>query len=186
MLKKDLRLQYRKRRDSLSLQQLSDASQSIATQLLTIPIWDYSYYHLFLSIEKKKEVDTHFILSILQGRDKNVVLPKMMDGRHLINFLLTDSTVIQKNRWNIPEPVEGLEVPIEKLDVVFLPLLAFDLNGNRVGYGKGFYDTLLQACRPDVVKIGLSLFPPEDKIDDTEPHDVPMDLCVTPDRIYAF
>jgi|SRR5690554_1213703 len=186
MLKKDLRLQYRKRRENLSSQQLMDASLSIADQLLTIPIWDYSYYHLFLSIEEKKEVDTHFILSILQGRDKNVVLPKMLDGRHLVNFLLTDSSIIKKNRWNIPEPVEGIEVPAEKLDVVFLPLLAFDLNGNRVGYGKGFYDTLLRACRPDVVKIGLSLFPAEEKISDTELHDVPMDLCVTPDRIYSF
>lgn len=186
MLKKDLRLQYRKRRENLSSQQLMDASLSIADQLLTIPIWDYSYYHLFLSIEEKKEVDTHFILSILQGKDKNVVLPKMLDGRHLVNFLLTDSSIIKKNRWNIPEPVEGIEVPAEKLDVVFLPLLAFDLNGNRVGYGKGFYDTLLRACRPDVVKIGLSLFPAEEKISDTELHDVPMDLCVTPDRIYSF
>lgn len=186
MLKKDLRLQYSRRRDNLSPQQLSDASLSIANQLLKMPIWEFSYYHLFLSIEEKKEVDTSFILSVLQGKDKNVVLPKMLDDRHLINLLLTDSTRIKKNYWNIPEPVDGIEVPVNKLDVVFLPLLAFDLNGNRVGYGKGFYDTLLQQCRPDVVKIGLSLFPAEEKIRDAEPHDIPMDYCVTPDRIYSF
>src|SRR5690606_3034621 len=127
-----------------------------------------------------------FILSILQGKDKNVVLPKMLDDRHLLNLLLTDNTRIKKNHWNIPEPVEGLEVPANKLDVVFLPLLAFDLIGNRVGYGKGFYDTLLLQCRPEVVKVGLSLFPAEEKIKDSEPHDVPMDYCVTPDRIYSF
>ena len=186
MLKKDLRSQYRGRRYNLSSQQLVDASLSIANQLLKIPIWEYSYYHLFLSIEEKKEVDTSFILSILQGKDKNVVLPKMLDDRRLLNLLLTDSTRIKKNHWNIPEPVEGLEVPAKKLDVMFLPLLAFDLNGNRVGYGKGFYDTLLLQCRPDIVKVGLSLFPAEERIEDTEPHDIPMDYCVTPDRIYSF
>ncbi|HUH46297.1 MAG TPA: 5-formyltetrahydrofolate cyclo-ligase [Arenibacter sp.] len=186
MLKKDLRLQYGRRRDNLSSHQLGDASLSIANQLLKMPIWQYSYYHLFLSIEEKKEIDTNFILSILQGKDKNVVLPKMLDDRHLINLLLTDNTRIKKNHWNIPEPVEGLEVPANKLDVVFLPLLAFDLNGNRVGYGQGFYDALLLQCRSDIVKVGLSLFPAEEKITDTEEHDVRMDYCVTPDRIYYF
>lgn len=186
MLKKDLRLHYRRHRENLSSQQLMDASLSIADHLLKIPIWGYSYYHLFLSIEEKKEIDTSFILSILQGKDKNVVLPKMLDHRHLVNFLLTDNTLIKKNQWNIPEPVDGIIVPAQKLDVVFLPLLAFDLNGHRVGYGKGFYDTLLIQCRPDVVKVGLSLFSPEEKIRDREPHDIPMDLCVTPDRVYSF
>ncbi|MDX1363692.1 5-formyltetrahydrofolate cyclo-ligase [Arenibacter latericius] len=186
MLKKDLRLQYNERRKNLSNQQLDAFSLAIANQLLKAPIWEYSYYHLFLSISEKKEVDTSMVLSILQGKDKNVVLPKMVDDKNLINYLLTDNTIIKKNHWNIPEPVDGIEVPPKKLDVVFMPLLAFDLKGNRVGYGKGFYDTLLQECRPDVIKIGLSFFAAETLISDSEPHDVPMDYCVTPDRIYSF
>src|SRR5690606_17840960 len=131
-----------------------DASVSVANQLLKLPIWEYCYYHLFLSITEKKEIDTGVILSVLQGKDKNVVLPKMVDDHHLINVLLTDNTRIKKSHWNIPEPIDGLEVPTHKLDVVFLPLLAFDLHGNRVGYGKGVYDSLLLQCRPDVVKVG--------------------------------
>lgn len=181
-----MRLQYRERRNGLSRQQLMDASLAIANQLLKIPIWDYSYYHLFLSIEEKKEVDTSYILSILQGKDKNVILPKMLDDRNLINYLLTDSTRIKKNQWGVPEPVDGIEIPAKMLEVVFLPLLAFDLNGHRIGYGKGFYDTLLHQCRPGIVKVGLSLFPPVERITDAEPHDVPLDHCVTPDRIYSF
>ena len=146
MLKKDLRLIYSERRKNLTPQLMSDLSLSLANQLLKLPIWNYSYYHLFLSITEKKEVDTSYIMSILQGKDKNILLPKMLDDQNLINFLLTDNTPIKKNHLNIPEPVDGIEVPPEKIEVVFLPLMAFDLEGHRVGYGKGFYDVLLQKC----------------------------------------
>ena len=61
----------------------------------------------------------------------------------MIHFLLTDSTRLKKSKWNIPEPVDGIEIAPNKLDVVFVPLLAFDGQGQRVGYGKGFYDRYL-------------------------------------------
>ena len=186
MLKKDLRFIYTKRRENLSSQCISDSSLLIANRLLQLPIWNYSYYHLFLSITEKKEVDTSFIMSILQGKDKNILLPKMLDDLNLVNYLLTDSTPIKKNRWNIPEPLDGIEVPAEKIDVVFLPLMAFDEEGHRVGYGKGFYDVLLNKCRPDVVKVGLSLFKAEEKIADIDTHDIPLNYCITPGRIYSF
>ena len=186
MLKKDLRLTYTKRRENLSLQTVSDLSLEIANLLLKLPIWDHSFYHLFLPITQKKEVDTSYILSILQGKDKNIVLPKMLNDQDLINYLLTDSTVIKLNQWTVPEPLDGIEIPTEKIDVVILPLLAFDLNGNRIGYGKGYYDVLLSKCRPDVIKVGLSLFEAEKKISDVSPLDVPLDYCVSPKQIYKF
>ncbi|MCK0188688.1 5-formyltetrahydrofolate cyclo-ligase [Arenibacter sp. F20364] len=186
MLKKDLRLIYSKRRENLTSQSILDSSLLIANRLLQLPIWDYSFYHLFLSITDKKEVDTSFIMSILQGKDKNILLPKMLDDLNLVNYLLTDSTLIKKNSWNIPEPVDGIEVSAKKIDVVFLPLMAFDEKGHRVGYGKGFYDVLLSKCRPDVIKVGLSLFKAEEKIVDIDTHDIPLNYCVTPDRIYSF
>ncbi|RTE54558.1 5-formyltetrahydrofolate cyclo-ligase [Arenibacter aquaticus] len=186
MLKKDLRLTYTKRREDLSPQTVSDLSLEIANLLLKLPIWDHSFYHLFLPITQKKEVDTSYILSILQGKDKNIVLPKMLNDQDLINYLLTDSTVIKLNQWKVPEPLDGIEIPTEKIDVVILPLLAFDLNGNRIGYGKGYYDVLLSKCRPDVIKVGLSLFEAEKKISDVSPLDVPLDYCVSPKQIYKF
>ena len=104
----------------------------------------------------------------------------------MTHFLLTDNTKIKKNEYNIPEPVDGIEVPAKKLEVVFVPLLAYDKKGNRVGYGKGFYDQFLSDCQPDVIKIGLSFFEPEEEISDIFEGDVQLDYCVTPKEIYTF
>ena len=84
----------------------------------------------------------------------------------MTHFLLTDNTIIKKNSYNIPEPVDGIEINSDKLEVVFVPLLAFDKHGNRVGYGKGFYDRFLSECKPETIKIGFSFFEAEDKIKD--------------------
>jgi 5-formyltetrahydrofolate cyclo-ligase len=70
--------------------------------------------------------------------------------------------------------------------MVLIPLLAFDQTGQRVGYGKGYYDRFLANCRPDCIKTGLSFFPAEDKITDTNTFDIAMDFCITPDKIYEF
>ena len=86
----------------------------------------------------------------------------------------------------IPEPINALEVPANKIEVVFVPLLAFDKKGHRVGYGKGFYDLFLSECSPDVIKIGLSFFNAEDSIEDVYENDVRLDYCVTPNEVYEF
>ena len=70
--------------------------------------------------------------------------------------------------------------------VVFIPLLAFDQKGNRVGYGKGFYDKFLEQCKPKTVKIGLSFFSTEEEISDIYKNDISLDYCVTPQTIYKF
>ncbi|HET7360763.1 MAG TPA: 5-formyltetrahydrofolate cyclo-ligase, partial [Salinimicrobium sp.] len=159
MTKKKLRIKYKKFREEITPKEIEDWSIQIANKLLELPIWDYSYYHLFLSIAQKKEVNTEAILHILQGKDKNVVLSKSdFETCSLRNYLLTDSVVIQTNKWGIPEPVDGMEINNDKIEVVFVPLLVFDQNGHRIGYGKGFYDKFLAQCRPGTIKVGLSFF----------------------------
>ncbi len=186
MLKEELRKHYSELRRSLSPEELDSASISITNKLLGLPIWSSDYYHIFLSIEKLREVNTRHLISVLSGRGKNIVVPKVVSGNHFNNFLLTDQTRLLQNRWGIPEPVEAPEVPSQKIDVVFLPLLAFDSRGHRVGYGKGFYDTFLSECREDIVKIGLSPFDAVSGIEDIHEKDVGMDYCVTPDTVYRF
>ncbi|MBF4982827.1 5-formyltetrahydrofolate cyclo-ligase [Nonlabens mediterrranea] len=188
MEKKLLRKKYRQQRLEMSLQEVEDCSIQIANQLLTLDIWDFKMYHLFLSIEKYKEVQTEFLLHILQGKDKNVVISKSNFKDYSLNhFLLTDDTRIIINKWGIPEPDDtGILIDEKQLDVVFVPLLVSDLKGNRVGYGKGFYDRFLKNCRPTTLKIGLSFVKPLNFEIETNPNDIPLDMLVCPNQIYDF
>ncbi len=186
-MKSSLRSKYTALRESLTSQEIESESLKIANNLLNLPIWEYEFYHLFLTISEKKEIDTDPLLHILQGKDKNIILSKSdFKTREMQNFLLTDTTLIKKNKWDIPEPVDGIEIPAFKIDVVFVPLLAFDKSGHRVGYGKGFYDIFLANCRKDVFKIGLSLFDAEEEIPGILSSDVALDYCVSPHHIYNF
>ncbi len=187
MTKKDLRLKYKNLRFQLTENEIEEGSLQIANQLIRLDIWQHSFYHLFLPIESQKEINTEYILQVLAGKDKNIVLSKSdFSTREMTHFLLTDNTTIKKNAYDIPEPIDGLEVPVSKIDVVFVPLLAFDEKGNRVGYGKGFYDKFLAECKPEVLKIGVSFFEAETIISDVLPTDIQLDLCVTPTEVYIF
>ena len=187
MLKKELRQKYKAKRQELSDTEIEDLSLAIANKVLTLPIWKKTYFHIFLPITEHKEVNTEFLLHLLSGKDKKIILSKSdFETRKMTHFLLTDNTKIKKNEYNIPEPVDGLEVPTSKIDVVFVPLLAFDKTGHRAGYGKGFYDKFLSECKPETIKIGLSFFEAEEKIEDVFENDVKLDYCVTPNEVYRF
>lgn len=187
MLKKNLRQKYKAKRQELSNASIDDLSLAIANKALLLPIWEKTYFHTFLPITEHKEVNTEFILHLLSGKDKEIIISKSdFETRNMTHFLLTDNTKIKKNEYNIPEPVDGIEVPTSKIDVVFVPLLAFDKTGHRAGYGKGFYDKFLSECKPETIKIGLSFFEAEEKIEDVFENDVKLDYCVTPNEVYHF
>ncbi|HTG57240.1 MAG TPA: 5-formyltetrahydrofolate cyclo-ligase, partial [Niabella sp.] len=92
------------------------------------------------------------------------------------------------NQYGTPEPeAEGASIILpEAIDLVILPLLCFDKLGYRVGYGKGFYDKFLEQVSDEVIKVGLSYYEPIDKIQDLNEFDVPLDYCITPERMYEF
>ena len=187
MTKKELRIKYKELRKTLSEEEIEEKSLAIANRVIHLPIWEKNYFHVFLPITEQKEIDTEFILHILAGKDKEIIVSKSdFETRKMTHFLLTDNTRIKKNEYNIPEPADGIEVPSTKIEVVFVPLLAFDKNGHRVGYGKGFYDKFLSECKDDILKIGLSFFEAEEEISDVFESDVKLDFCITPEKTYKF
>lgn len=186
MDKNALRKIYREKRAALDNDTIDQWSMDIANQCLSLPIWDKTNYHIFLSIASKKEVDTTYLLHILQGRDKTIAIPKTnFEDASMQAILLQENTKLRTTPYGVPEPESGIELPPNSFDVIFVPLLAYDSQGNRLGYGKGFYDRFLSQCRPDCLFVGLSFFPPEEQIPSTQ-EDIPLDYCVTPHSIIKF
>ena len=180
-----LRRSFLKKRHALSDQEHEDMSFAIANNCLKLPKWHLDYYHIYLPIKAKAEIDTTLILTLLQGKDKQVILPRIK-GSELEHILLTDITKLKTNTLGIVEPEKGIKISPEQIDVIFLPLLAWDKSGNRLGYGKGFYDNFLSLCKTNTIKVGLSFFDPVDKIVDIRSEDIRMDFCVNPEGIKKF
>lgn len=147
--------------------------------------------HVFLPQLNSREVDTFGIIDMLRKSlpEMRIAAPYVIPGtREMEHFLITPFTHLVVNQWRIPEPDPrtSQEISPQEIDIVLVPLLAFDRKGYRVGYGGGYYDRFLPQTRPDCIKMGLSLFESIDKIDDTDEFDVPLDVCITPQRQYNF
>jgi 5-formyltetrahydrofolate cyclo-ligase len=95
-------------------------------------------------------------------------------------------TIFEANAINILEPLETEVIDPLDIDMVLVPMLAFDDRGNRVGFGKGYYDRYLSRCRQDCIKVGLSYFEAVDSINDANEFDVPLNFCITPQKVYVF
>lgn len=187
MEKENLRKKYKRLRSNLSAKEIDEKSLEIANRLLQIDIWNHQYYHVFIPITKQKEVDTTYILNILQGKDKHILVSKSNFKTHTMqHYLLTDSTKFIINEYGIPEPEDGIEIAPEKIDVVFMPLLAYDTKGTRVGYGKGFYDRFLSECKSEVLKIGVSFFEPEVREIRKSNTDIPLNRCISVTKSYKY
>ncbi len=183
-----LRKEFVNKRNGLTAEELEIYSHEIANQVLQLDIWNLSTFHIFLPIRKKKEVNTEYILHILQGKDKNIVVSRSnFEDYSMSHYLLTDQTVLKENLYGIPEPDHNsIEIKESIIDVVFVPLLTVDAHGNRLGYGKGFYDRFLSNCKSDVIKIGLSFFEPTATLIEISEYDVKLDFLIHPKGIVCF
>ena len=178
MDKFEARKKYRSLRDKLSEDDLLDSSVKIANNCLNLDIWEYHNYHVFLSIEKNKEIDTNPIINIINGRQKQVIISKSnFKDYSLTNYILDDDVILELNKYGIPEPKNGKKIKNNLIDVVFVPLLSYDKKGSRVGYGKGFYDRFLSNLSIKTIKIGLSLYEPENYIEGIDENDIKIDYC---------
>jgi len=139
----------------------------------------------FQSIEKQRELAMEPIHQMLA--ESHLAFPRVNQDE-LIAYAKGPNTRFEVSKWGIlePTPDSSVMLPPETFDVILIPLLVADRQGNRVGYGKGFYDRYLPSCRPACLKIGLSLLELVDPIEDVEAHDVALDLVITPTGIQYF
>ena len=176
---------FKKQRSELTDNQVKILNKRIFKNLTTIKIWDNNFYHLYLSNDLNKEVETDKLINLLFDKNKRVFVPKII-GKDLIHIEINKRTSYSKNPLGIREPVSSIKTDKDLFEVIFVPLLAFDKQGDRVGYGGGFYDKFLVNIKQNAIKIGLSLFDPIDKIIDIEKHDIKLDYVVTPKTVYNF
>ena len=180
-----LRSHYKKKRLSLTKQEVDHLSQRVCKQLDKLSIWRLKHYHIFISISKYNELDTSSIINKLKSEQKIIIVPKISNNE-LVHIAINDETEFGLNEYGIKEPNDGNHFIIENLDIIFIPLLAFDIEGHRVGYGKGYYDRFLKLTNNSTLKIGLSFFDPINKIQDIDDNDVKLDYCVTPKQVHKF
>lgn len=190
MDKARLRKEMLQKRLAYDAAEIALRSQQIADNFFRyFDLKDVRAIHLFLPIALRNEINTWLIIRKLQAEYSHIkiVVPVThMQEVTLTHHWLLPKTQLVQNKWGIPEPQGAAAVAVEKLDMVLVPLLAFDSKGNRVGYGKGFYDRFLEMCRPDTIKIGLSLEEPIKVIADVHEGDTALDFVLTPSSFYKF
>ncbi|ERJ58451.1 5-formyltetrahydrofolate cyclo-ligase [Sphingobacterium paucimobilis] len=189
MTKQELRLQYKERRTQIDpcLREAYDEAL-----LLTLKSLDWSgvnFVHIYLPMQGATEPDTLRFkewLQLMHPDIRFVISRSDFQKREMMHYVWDESTVLEVNKWGILEPVDGCLVKETALDVVLVPLLVVDQLGNRVGYGKGFYDRFLAKCRPEVKTVGLSYFEPVDHISDVGEWDIRLQYCISPAGIHRF
>ena len=181
MKKAALRKEFLQKRKEADGQWLVDKNALIAQNLEKYLLGSaFRTLHIFLPQLNAREADTFGIIDMLRKSfpAMRIAAPYIIPGtREMEHYLVTPFTHLVTNQWRIPEPDPTTSEKIlpDEIDIVLVPLLAFDNKGYRVGYGGGYYDRFLPQTRPECVKIGLSLFEAVDDIEDIDKYDIPLD-----------
>lgn len=189
MLKSDLRKLYLEKRNQLPFETFKHLNEQLSIQVIqylkNIP--SNQTIGSFLPIAEKKEIDTRSLNQQLASFPflHRLCFPRVRTNKKMDFFTIDSADELEISNWGIPEPKENPIKLIESKDIqiLLIPLLAFDKNGHRVGYGKGFYDQYLERCSSNIIKIGLSLFDEISIIDDVEPTDIALDIILTPNLL---
>jgi 5-formyltetrahydrofolate cyclo-ligase len=192
MDKTALRKLYLEKRLLLTEEEIDRKSQAIHDLLFSrLMIHRYDKIHCYLPVQDKKEVDTNRIIQTLhKDFPANVYVPKIHTDGILTHHIFERHTPIELNRWGVPEPAnEGINSEdffnTDDDILVIVPLLVYDKKGNRIGYGKGYYDRFLACKTENTLTVGLSFFEPEEYILDTELTDIPLNYVFTPERVWG-
>jgi len=186
MKKSEIRKQYLEKRKNLLQDETYLLSERIFENFINYfkPVSDQKI-HIFIPIEKFKEIKTQIFIDYFLSRNIRVFVPKIVDTK-LISVEIFSDTLFEINNWGISEPVSNIDSEVLDFDFVITPLLYCDFKGNRVGYGKGFYDQFFENTSKDSKKIGVNYFNPDDMIDDVWENDIPLDYLVTPTDVLSF
>lgn len=137
-----------------------------------------------LYMASEDEVDLSFLFYPLL-REKELYIPVCKERGEMDMCRFTKDSVFQANKYGILEPQQQQIIDPMDLDVILVPLVAFDEKGNRLGHGMGYYDRYLKKTDAHTIAVAFACQRSQDLIDD-HPQDVAMERIVTEERIYVF
>jgi 5-formyltetrahydrofolate cyclo-ligase len=191
MKKEYIRSFYKEKRATISLHLKEKMEDLMLIQFQQLRIDIPSLIMTYSPIKVLNEFDPQIITDYCYFKNpgQQLFYPVIVDDKKeqkIISMIVDDETIFKTNKYGIEEPVDGIDMFPSEIDLVIVPLLYFDKTGNRVGYGKGYYDKFLKKCRKDCIKIGFCYFDPVDEIEDINKFDVKLDYGITPSSIYQF
>ena len=183
--KSDLRKQVLSQRQELDTKAWQEKSEKITEKVRQLNEFrNANAVHCYVSMNDRNEVATDSLIDdvLKSGRQLIVPVTNFEDGT-LTHSLLPAKNILKKNEWGVKEPAKINEFAISNLDIILIPMAAADRNGNRLGYGKGFYDRFLKESR--AFKVGMIFH--EFLFDEipTESFDEKLDAIIT-DREVIF
>ena len=193
MDQQQLRRQLLNARASLSVAQRDTAAQAVATHLMQLPqLQQPTYVGSYFSI--RAELPTQALNQQLLNVGHQLALPVLhpINQGHLLFLSLSETTRWVHNQYQIPEPELQAQhiMPLQKLQVLLVPLVGFDKHGNRMGMGGGFYDRTLSGWYkghyPQLLPIGLALDCQQVEQLPRQPWDVPLPMVITPSKVWDF
>lgn len=181
--KGELRSEYLKKRLELSSKEVGWKSLEVQKKCVDLKEFKEAK-KVALYPNFKNEVMTDFIFNESVKESKNVFYPKIDIVKKIMYFCEVGSDDgFAKGCYGVLEPVSGEKISIELIDIIFVPGVVFDIQGNRLGYGKGHYDKVLSALKGKKPVVGLAFEMQIAGEVPVCPHDVKMDKIVTENRI---
>jgi 5-formyltetrahydrofolate cyclo-ligase len=176
-----LRQQKIAERDRMPPDIRHESSVEIARKLTAyIEDRNFKFIHCYISFRSEVETRDFIEAEIKSGVRVVVPIVEELDGKQLlIHTEISGLTNLKKGTFGLDEPVERMQLSLESLNAVIVPLTAFDRRGNRLGYGNGFYDKFLRELPKSVVRIGIAFSTQETENIHSLPHDEPLDIIVT-------
>jgi len=190
MLRQDIRKHVRNLRREISDEQQQLAAVQAADHALNFaPIQQAQHIALFLSVDG--EINTRPLIAKLWQRKQQVYLPVLhpFSAGQLLFLRYDEKTELKINRLRIPEPPLDIRnlLPLSELDVLIVPLVAFDAGGQRLGMGGGFYDRTLQNWQQHgFMPIGLAHDCQQVDTLPVEQWDIPLPALITPSKIWQW
>lgn len=179
-MKIGLRSEILGKRNQLSKDDILQRSEKIKETVFNLEQFKKSKIIMFF-VSFNNEIGTHDMIKAAFA-SKTVIIPKVEHNKIEPSVILDFDNLVPTGKWEILEPIELMKIAYKNIDLVFVPGIAFDKNGYRLGYGFGYYDKFLKKV-PKAVKIGLCFdFQVVDKIP-REMHDVPVNFIVTEERV---